>query len=315
MTPRLVATLKRYDVPATFFMVGSRVRTAPAAARLVARSGFTIGNHTWDHADLTRLSDGAIRQELRSTASQLRRLHIKPSNLMRPPYGAVNPRVLSVVRSMHLHPILWTVDPRDWESGDSAQIGARILGALRPHGDNVVLQHDGVGNSPNSVAAVPQIIRTARSRGYCFASVGADGTPTVPVPVGRVKVTPGAEHPHGKSTPVIVRIFLDRPTSRPVSVLLQTASGTATSGVDFEAVRKRIRFTAGVTSAVVKVPVRDDPAHEPVERLQVIFSQPRGIVMHRDVFWPKIISDDAPEPPLLTSSLVTRATGVRLWSA
>ncbi|MFL6059818.1 MAG: polysaccharide deacetylase family protein, partial [Marmoricola sp.] len=93
VTPRLVRSLVKRHVPATFFMVGSRIHTAPAAGRMVARAGFTIGNHTWSHADLERLSDGAIRHQLRTTRREMREHGIVPSDLMRPPYGAISPRV------------------------------------------------------------------------------------------------------------------------------------------------------------------------------------------------------------------------------
>lgn len=191
VTPVLVRTLLTQKVPATFFMVGSRIASAPAVAQLVQRSGFQIGNHTWDHAALTTLSDSAVRHELRSTRREMATDHLVPGDLMRPPYGAINPRVRQDIRGLGLVPVLWTIDSRDWAGGGARQIAGRVLSALRPHRDNIVLQHDGVRNSPASVAAVPEIVRDARRRGYCFTHLGAHGgvvddggkpDPTLPVP-------------------------------------------------------------------------------------------------------------------------------------
>ncbi len=190
VTPGLVKILLEKKVPATFFMIGSRIKTAPGAGRLVQNSGFKIGNHTWDHPQLPQQSDAAIMHEMRSTAREMRADHLVPSNLMRPPYGAINARVRHDMRELHLVPVLWTIDSRDWAGGNSAQIAGRILGALRPHQQNIVLQHDGVNNSPASVGAVPEVVRVARHHGYCFTHLDEHGAmahvdgpaPTPPVP-------------------------------------------------------------------------------------------------------------------------------------
>jgi peptidoglycan/xylan/chitin deacetylase (PgdA/CDA1 family) len=189
-TRRLVGILRARDVPATFFMVGSRVIAAPRLARLVARNGFTVANHTWDHGRLTSMTDAAVRRELRRTVRALRAAGVRPSDLARPPYGAVTARVRADFRQLGLRPVLWTIDSRDWAGGTPAQIAARVLSALRPHRANIVLQHDGVTNSPNSVSAVPAIIRGARHRGYCFAALDARGKPVRPAatpPAGRAQ--------------------------------------------------------------------------------------------------------------------------------
>jgi peptidoglycan/xylan/chitin deacetylase (PgdA/CDA1 family) len=182
VTRRLLRTLVDRHVPATFFMVGSRVQSSPRSARRVARAGFTIGNHTWSHRELTRLSDRAIRRELRRTARELRRDHITPSTLMRPPYGAIDARVRRDVHDLRLVPVLWNVDSNDWRGGSTRQIADSILGQLQRHRDNIVLQHDGVRNSPASIAAVPRVVREARRRGYCFGSLDPRGHIVAPTP-------------------------------------------------------------------------------------------------------------------------------------
>jgi peptidoglycan/xylan/chitin deacetylase (PgdA/CDA1 family) len=175
LTVKLLGILQDRHVPATFFMVGSRVRTAPRAARLVARAGFAIGNHTWSHPKLTRLSNRVIRSEIRRTARELRSLGIPASTLMRPPYGDINARVRADMDDLGLVPVLWDVDSDDWRGGSARQIAASILRQLRPHKSNIVLQHDGVRNSPASVAAVPIVVHAARRRGYCFTELGPHG--------------------------------------------------------------------------------------------------------------------------------------------
>ena len=293
-TPRLVRILTDRHVPATFFMVGQRVASAPSAARLVARSHFVIGNHTWDHPDLTRLGSAAIRRELVAADRAMRAVGIRPSNLMRPPYGAINDRVRSVAASLGLRPVLWTIDPRDWESGTSSQIAGRVLGALRPHRTNIVLQHDGVRNSPASVGAVPTIVRVARGRGYCFTTLGRDGLPAVPVPIGHVSLTTGRE---AGPVPIAVTIHLDRPTTRAVSVRLRTADGTATAGKDYTARSLRVWIPAGHLRATVHIWVHDDALHEPDEWVKVRFAYPIGMHLAATSYGARIVSDDPLPPP------------------
>lgn len=289
LTAKLVKILRDRKVPATFFMVGSRVQTAPKAARLVAREGFTVANHTWSHPHLTRLSDGSVRAEIRRTARELRRNGIHPSTLMRPPYGDVNDRVRRDIRDLGLVPVLWTVDSDDWRGGTSRQIGDSILRQLRPHRTNIVLQHDGVRNSPASVAAVPRVIRVARQRGYCFAALGPHGRPRPPVPSLDGSVVAGSE---AGPTSARVLLRLSGPTSRPVSVRFRATSGTATAGTDFVAPVLRVSFPIGTTRAWVDVPVIDDTEVEPVEDFRVLFDSPFGVVITRAQHVGTITSND-----------------------
>ena len=175
VTPQLVHTLLSLRVPATFFMIGTHVDAHPTVARLVQSKGFTIGNHTWNHPMLTHLSNQAVRDQLLATSSAFKRHYIKPSHLMRPPYGDIDDRVRTVVRELGMVPVLWTIDSRDWAGGDAVTIAHRILTALRPHGTNLVLQHDGVANSPASLGAVPIVVRRGRERGYCFTHLSSTG--------------------------------------------------------------------------------------------------------------------------------------------
>ena len=273
-TARLVRILTARHVPATFFMMGSHVRTDPADARLVARNGFAVGNHTWSHPVLTRLSDAAVRHELVSTTSEQRRKGIRPSGLMRPPYGVINSRVRRIVLQQKLVPVLWTIDSRDWAGGTPRQIAARVLGALRKHRTNIVLQHDGVRRSPISVSAVPGIIDGARRRGFCFAALDRAGRPTPPVPLLRVSVAAGRE---AGRVPARLALTLSQPTSRPVSVRVSTVAGSARPRQDFVPVARTVVFPVGSTRATVLVPVINDSLFERTERFVVRFGAARGL--------------------------------------
>lgn len=277
MTPRLVRILRRAHAPATFFMVGARVASAPATARLVARSGLLVANHGYAHADMTGQSRAQIRSTLGATDRALRSRGIAPIRVMRPPYGAINDRVRGAVRSMGLAPVLWDVDPRDWAGGSAATIAASILAQLRPHRSNIVLQHDGVQNSPASIAAVPRVIAEARRRGYCFVGLNDRGQPGFPVPTADLTVTETAEG--GAAT---ISVKLSRYTARTTTLRLRTRGRTAHAGSDFTRRDVVLRLPAGDTRAQVSIPVARDGLDEPTERLDVVLSQPDGVILGTD---------------------------------
>lgn len=310
LTPGLLDLLAERRVPATFFMVGERIDSAPGAARQVAARGFAIANHTYRHEQLTGLSDSAIRATIRRTRRAADDAGVRMTRLVRPPYGAINARVRSVVSGMGLVPVLWTVDPQDWRTGRSSDaIASSVLSQLRPHGTNVVLLHDGVANSPRSVAAVPRIIRIARSRGYCFARLGPGGTPVPPVPgvsVSDARVTERT----GSRTTVAFMLRLDKPTSRRTSVLVTTADDAARAGRDYVARRVRVFFPLGVTRAVLRVPVLGDRLDEARESMRVRLSTPRGLTIRHRIAVGTIRDDDLPPVAGLIGGTVTEpATG------
>ena len=279
LTPKFVRTLQKKRMrDVTFFMIGSHVAAAPGVARMVARAGFQIGNHTWDHPQLTHLSDAAVRREVRSTARALHDAGISPSSLVRPPYGDVNGRVTKVLHALHEHVALWTIDPRDWAGGSGAQIASRVLAGLRKHAPNVILDHDGVANSANTLRALPLIVRGVRSRGYCLTRLGDNGKPMVPVPSVTARVSKGAEA--GTSTrPFVVHLRLSRPTTRPVSVRIRTAAHTAHAGSDYRPISVIAFFPAGATRAKVAIPLVDDPTAEPAESLWILLDRPRRLTI------------------------------------
>jgi peptidoglycan/xylan/chitin deacetylase (PgdA/CDA1 family) len=294
LTPRLLDILTERRVPATFFMVGARIDSAPRAARRVAARGFGIANHTYGHEQLTRLSSTAIRATIRRTRQAAAGKGVRMSRLVRPPYGAMDTRVRSVITGMGMLPVLWTVDPQDWRTGRSSDaIASSVLAQLRPRRTNIVLLHDGIANSPRSVAAVPRIIRTARERGYCFARLGPRGTPVPPVPGVSLSDARVTERTGSRAT-LAFAIRLDKPTSRRTSVLVTTVDGAARAGRDYGARRVRVSFPVGVTRAVLRVPIAGDRLDEAAESMRVRLSSPSGSKVRRRSAVGTIRDDDAP---------------------
>ncbi|MDQ4126412.1 MAG: polysaccharide deacetylase family protein [Actinomycetota bacterium] len=181
-TPLILDVLREYGLKATFFVVGRQVAEHPELLRRIVEEGHTIGNHTYDHADMSDLSSERMRLELRRTQEAVDAAigYHYPMVLMRPPYGNpyfdgsdALPAFQRVVRGQRLIPVTWTVDPRDYLLGgrpkDVVQAVVRADESGRKgYGDEVILLHD---NQRQAAEALPGIIDYYERSGRRFADV------------------------------------------------------------------------------------------------------------------------------------------------
>jgi peptidoglycan/xylan/chitin deacetylase (PgdA/CDA1 family) len=146
-TERLLDVLDRYQVRASFFLIGRFVRQRPEIARAVAAAGHLIGNHTMTHPWLAWQSAARIHEELAGCNAALEDALGIPVGYFRAPHGARRPYVLRVAREMGLTPVQWNIIPGDWKPIGADEIVARAVGGIahnqrRRRGSNIVL-HDG----------------------------------------------------------------------------------------------------------------------------------------------------------------------------
>ena len=169
----LLRTLRRRDVPATFFLTGRWARRYPGLARAIGRS-FPVANHTETHAHLPTLSSPAVVREIRSAERAIRRLTGRdPRPIFRFPYGERDARTIAIANRLGYVSIRWTVDTLGW-TGRSGQTvpGAvrRVVGELRPGA--IVLMHVGTSRDGSAIdtRALPVVIDAIRARGYRFTT-------------------------------------------------------------------------------------------------------------------------------------------------
>ncbi len=171
-TPAVLDILERYQVPATFFVVGRAVgRHRDLLARMRA-DGDTVENHTWDHPHLTALAPARVQAELAQTSAAITAaIGIIPI-CFRPPYLDTDAAVVKAAATVNLRQVLANVNPADYTRPDPAVIVARILSAANGHA-LVVGLHDGGSDRTRTVAALPKIIDGLASAGYRFVSLCA----------------------------------------------------------------------------------------------------------------------------------------------
>ncbi|QNP68718.1 polysaccharide deacetylase family protein [Streptomyces roseirectus] len=176
-TKRLLKTLGDRNVKVTFYLVGQNVQRNPSIAKAAAKAGHQLGNHSWDHADLTKLSAAKISSQFSRTDTAIRQATgLKPSTI-RAPYGAHN----AAVRKAAARPLVhWSIDTLDWKYRDTARLVRTVTTQSRP-GD-IVLMHD---IHKTTVNAVPGIISGLKSRGFHLVTVDQLFAPAK-LPAGKV---------------------------------------------------------------------------------------------------------------------------------
>jgi peptidoglycan/xylan/chitin deacetylase (PgdA/CDA1 family) len=157
-TPHLLDLLNDYGIPATFFLVGGMAEKFPHIVRRIVAEGHEVGNHTWTHPNLRRISRERKLEEIVRTNELLISLGAQPTCL-RPPYGAFDDHTVEIADSLGLAVVLWSVDTKDWRRLPASYAALRNgRGSVYPQGKmrGIFLFHD---THKNTVEDLPRIVR------------------------------------------------------------------------------------------------------------------------------------------------------------
>ncbi|HEY5132421.1 MAG TPA: polysaccharide deacetylase family protein [Candidatus Krumholzibacteriaceae bacterium] len=173
-TSRVLDILKRFDVRATFFLIGENVETFPAAARRAAAEGHELGNHGWDHEALPLKTPARIRDQIARTSDAIGNIAGTRPVLFRASHGWRNPWVNRVAKEAGCESVAWTLGVWDTDRPGAREIVRRTMKELA--GGCVVLLHDGRGtehgtDSGQLIEALPEIIEGALKAGYRFLTL------------------------------------------------------------------------------------------------------------------------------------------------
>ena len=162
-TMKILDSLKKNNGRATFFVLGSRAEEYKSTISSIAKDGNQIGNHTYDHKQLTKLSSKDIQNEITKTTNILNSIvNIKPDTV-RPTYGSINNNV-KLYAGAPL--ILWSIDTRDWKTKNKNMIVNEVMSKVRD-GD-IILMHDIYSSTADAAATV---IKNLSSKGYQLVTV------------------------------------------------------------------------------------------------------------------------------------------------
>lgn len=162
-TSKVIDVLNKYDIKATFFVLGSRAINNKNILKKMADSGMEIGNHTYNHLLLTKYDENKIRSEIEDTSEVIYSATKKRPKLLRPSYGSVNNKIKKVA---NMPIIIWDIDTLDWKYHNSKRITSRVVNKVRD-GD-IILMHDIYSASLN---ALSNIIPILQDNGYEFVTI------------------------------------------------------------------------------------------------------------------------------------------------
>lgn len=162
-TPRILDILEEYNSVGTFFVLGNNVKNNKDTLIRMIENGHEIGNHSYNHKDITTLSDEELYKQIKGTDDLIRNATGYTPSIMRPPYGTnseeYNKKILKPI-------ILWSIDTLDWENRNTEIIINNILDNVKD-GD-IILMHD---LYDSTVEAVEKVVPELINRGYQLVTV------------------------------------------------------------------------------------------------------------------------------------------------
>ena len=202
LTPRLLDLLAQHHMHATFFVIGENAVQHPEILQRAVREGHEIGNHTWSHPNLAKMSEENVRSQIKRTEETITGAIGSRPTLFRPPYGSLTAREKHFIHDeLGYEIILWEVDPLDWKEPGPNIVSSRILKETRP--GSIVLSHD---IHAQTIQAMPATLTELEAKGFKCVTVSellkmrtAAPAPT-PKPVEAPTITPSppvAPSPNG----------------------------------------------------------------------------------------------------------------------
>jgi peptidoglycan/xylan/chitin deacetylase (PgdA/CDA1 family) len=171
-TPQILAILKKYNVKATFFMVGQNAKTHPDMVKRVYAEGHAVNSHSQTHAFLPKLNDKNLHNEIHAPKVIIYQILGKNVACLRYPYGASNEHVRQEIRNDGMIPVPMGFNSFDYDRPGVDKIVSWVL--KNAHSGQVILMHDGFAKREQTVAALPRIIEGIQKKGLGFSQICKD---------------------------------------------------------------------------------------------------------------------------------------------
>lgn len=162
---QMLPILKKQQVKATFFLEGKWLKNNQELAKQIAADGHEIGNHSYNHPDMSKLTSGSIAEQLDKTNEQISEtLGVKPK-WFAPPSGSFRKAVVDIAAEKGMSTIMWTVDTIDWQKPSPAVLQTRVLSKI--HNGAMILMHP----TDPTAKSLNVLITKIREKGYALGSV------------------------------------------------------------------------------------------------------------------------------------------------
>ena len=180
-TEKILSVLEKYNVKATFFMIGTNVALYPEMAKAVCSAGHEIGCHTYSHPHMKQISAAQLTEEVEKCEALFASLGIPRPKLFRPPEGFRSEAQVRLLEEKGYRIVIWSLDPKDWQGTPSAQMVTSAITQVK--GGDILLFHDYISGQNNTIAAIEQLIPRLLESGYQFVTISemmrAEGSQSV----------------------------------------------------------------------------------------------------------------------------------------
>ncbi|AWI12197.1 hypothetical protein CQJ30_08500 [Caldibacillus thermoamylovorans] len=161
----ILATLKKHNIQATFFLEGRWAKENPDLVKMIDEGGHEIGNHSYSHPDMKTLSNDRTKKELADTNEIIRATIGKTPALFAPPSGSYHDKTVEIANDMDMKTIMWTVDTIDWRDPPVSTLLNRVLKQL--HNGAIILAHP----TRSTDAALEKLLTEINEKGYKIGTV------------------------------------------------------------------------------------------------------------------------------------------------
>ena len=171
-TNEILNILNKYDAKATFFVLGKFAEAYPEIIKRQWEEGHEIGNHTYSHININKVSKEKLQEEYEKTQNIIYSLTKNKPKLFRPPYGSFDEKTMDIVEMHNSIIVLWSAhqDSKDWSNPEVEQIVNTTLSNIK-NGD-IILFHDYVYyDESHTVEALNRILPELKNRGYKFVTI------------------------------------------------------------------------------------------------------------------------------------------------
>lgn len=171
-TPYVLDVLKKHNIKATFFIVGSRARKHPDLVRRIVKEGHVVGNHSFNHPNFAKLSSSQFSQQILRSERIIQGITGLRPKLIRPPYGEITEPQLRWARSSRYKIVNWNVDSMDWKGLSPRQIRNNVVPHTGP--GSIILMHAGGGTTTDlhgTIRVLPSMISELEGKGYSFVTL------------------------------------------------------------------------------------------------------------------------------------------------
>lgn len=168
--PLILDVLKEKNVKVTVFVTGDFLKRERDLVERIANEGHIVGNHTYNHKDITKLSVEQLEKEIKHVEDEYFKITNKDMiKLFRPPEGSFDKKSLKNVQNLGYKTFFWSIAYKDWDTKNQngkEYVYNHIMDNI--HNGAIILMHS---VSKDNLEALPMVIDSIRNEGYTFKNL------------------------------------------------------------------------------------------------------------------------------------------------